>query len=93
MQSLDNAAASRKKRNLKSTLVEPFKQIKLGLYVMAVSIVFLVAASALFAKAFTEQYSHVMEIFNVVDPNRQWDVVINSVFYRNAMYIGGSLYL
>jgi hypothetical protein len=75
----------RSKRNLRSTLVEPFKQIKLGLYVMVISLTFLVLAGYLFVSAFTQQYQHVMEIFNVVDPQTKWELVTNDIFYANAI--------
>ena len=80
--------AARPKRNPKSTLVEPFKQIKFGLYVISISIAFLCIAAWLFVSAFTQQYQHVMEIFSVVDPNQQWALVTNDVFYSNAKKLG-----
>ena len=75
----------RPKRTLSSVLIEPFKQIKLGLYVMAVSVAFLILASCLFVMAFTEQYQHVMDIFKIVDPEQKWELVTNRVFYMNAV--------
>jgi len=84
----DSGRNERKKRNLRSTLVEPFKQLKLGLYVMLISVAFLIAAAVLFVSAFTEQYKHVMEIFNVVDPKTKWELVTNDIFYHNAIKLG-----
>lgn len=88
----NNTAANNKdhrpKRNLRSTLIEPFKQIKIGIYVMLLSLAFLVCASWLFIAAFTEQYQHVMEIFNVVDPSTKWELVTNNIFYSNAIKLG-----
>ena len=55
------------KRNLRSTLVEPFKQIKFGVYVIGISVSFVAVCAWMFVAAFTEQYQHVMGIFNVVD--------------------------
>lgn len=75
-------------RTLRSTLVEPFKQIKIGLYVMGITLTFLVAAVYLFVAAFMQQYEHVMELFNVVDPGTQWELVTNDVFIENAVKIG-----
>lgn len=69
-------------------VIEPFKQIRLGLYVLALSITFLIAAAYLFYLAFHEQYKHVMEIFNVVDPTIQWELVNNDVFHHNAVRLG-----
>lgn len=78
----------RKKRTLRSTLVEPFKQVKIGVYVMVISLTFLVMAAYLFVAAFMQQYQHVMEIFNVVDPNTKWELVTNDIFYANVMKLG-----
>jgi HAMP domain-containing protein len=74
----------RSRRNLKSTLVEPFKQVKLGLYVIVISLTFLVCAASTIFYAFFKQYEHVMEIFNVVDPSIRWELVTNDIFQQNA---------
>ncbi len=78
----------RPRRTLKSTIIEPFKQIKIGLYVIGICITFLLVIGAMFLKAFTQQYAHVMEIFDVVDSSGKWDLVLNDVFYSNAIMIG-----
>jgi HAMP domain-containing protein len=78
----------RPRRNLKSTIIEPFKQIKFGLYVIGISVAFVGICAFMFVAAFTEQYQHVMGIFNVVDPNLKWELVTNDVFYTNAIRIG-----
>lgn len=78
----------RPKRNLKSLVIEPFKQIKFGLYVISISIGFIAITAGLFVIAFTEQYRHVMNIFNVIDPSQQWELVTNDVFKTNAIRIG-----
>ena len=78
----------RQPRNIRSTLVEPFKQIKLGVYIIAVSIFFVGFVSTLVVYAFMEQYKQLMEIFNVVGANSQWELVQNSVFEKNILRIG-----
>ncbi len=78
----------RPKRNLKSTLVEPFRQIKFGLYIITISVAFVIASGLLFVMAFNEQYQHVMGIFNIVDPNLKWELVTNEVFFTNAVRLG-----
>ena len=79
---------ARPRRNLRSTVIEPFKQIKFGLYVIGISVAFVGVCALMFVKAFTEQYEHVMGIFNVVDPNLKWELVTNDVFYTNAIRMG-----
>lgn len=77
----------RSRRNLKSTLVEPFKQIKLGVYVIVISLMFVFATAGTIFYAFFKQYEHVMEIFNVVDPAIKWELVTNDIFQQNAKII------
>ncbi len=79
---------NRPRRNLRSMVIEPFKQIKFGVYVIGVSVAFLGVCAYMFVEAFTEQYRHVMAIFNVVDPTKRWELVTNDVFRTNAIRIG-----
>lgn len=72
------------KRSLRSTVIEPFKQVRMGVYMLSLSLTFLVLATYLFVESFIDQYRHVMEIFNVVDPETRWELVTNDVFYTNA---------
>ena len=81
-------ANSRPRRTLSSTLIEPFKQIKIGLYVMAITLGFIALAGYFFVMSFVQQYQHVMEIFNVVDPQTQWELVTNEIFIKNASIMG-----
>ena len=85
---MTDKSKSRQSRNMKTLLIEPFKQIKLGIYVLLVSLVFTAAFSALFLYASFQYYQHVMEIFEVVDPKFKWDVVNNSVFQSLIWKLG-----
>jgi HAMP domain-containing protein len=76
-------------RNLRTLLIEPFRQMKFGLYMITLFIFFLGITLCLLMKAFFEQYRNVMEVFHIVDPDKQWDLVLNNVFYSNALWIGG----
>lgn len=84
-----NQTAKRKGRSLKSLVVDPFTQIKLGVYVLAFTTIFLVSAGWLFYNSFVEQYTHVMQIFEITDPDTQWETITNDVFYANLYKIGG----
>ncbi len=88
MQETTNESIARAKRNLKSTLIEPFKQIKFGIYVIGLSIVFVIATAAMFLFAFYQQYQHLMGIFNITDMKTQMELVTNDIFYANAIRIG-----
>ncbi|MBI2603507.1 MAG: hypothetical protein HYW48_10685 [Deltaproteobacteria bacterium] len=77
--------ASVKRRTLTSLIIEPFKQIKFGLYMLGITIAFLVVSAILFVNSFLEQYRHVLSIFNVVDPNLRWDFITDEIFYTNLV--------
>lgn len=87
--SMPQSAEPRAKRDVRSTLIEPFKQIKFGLYVIAMSLAFVFLTSGMFLYAFSEQYKHVMSIFNITDMAAQMELITNDIFYRNARLIGG----
>jgi signal transduction histidine kinase len=55
--------------------------------VIGVSVAFVGLCAWMFVTAFTQQYQHVMSIFNVVDPNMKWELVTNDVFETNAIRI------
>ena len=74
-------------RNLKSILIEPFRQIKFGLYMIGISLAFILASGILFWSAFNDQYQQLIAIFNVVDPNELWELRLNDVFKTNAIRI------
>ena len=85
---LSKADEARAQRTIKSLVIDPFRQIKFGLYVIGITVAFVAVTSLLFVQAFREQYQHVMSIFNVVDPNLKWELVTNDVFVTNAIRIG-----
>lgn len=81
-------STARPRRKKKSVLIEPFKQIKFGLYVFTISVFFILASGFLFYHAFRDQYAQLMGLFNVVDENMQWALVTNDVFVTNSIRIG-----
>lgn len=81
-------STARPRRKKKSVLIEPFKQIKFGLYVFTISVFFIIASGFLFYQAFRDQYAQLMGLFNVVDENMQWALITNDVFVTNGIRIG-----
>lgn len=79
-----------KRRSLRAYLVEPFKQIRFGLHVVGVSLAFISLLAWLFVRSFREQYQQVIDIFQVTETS---DLMTNDVFLRNALVIGGTLFL
>ena len=78
---------SKKDRKLRNTLIEPFKQFKIGIYIIVLTFIFIVCAGYMFMSSFWQQYQHVMSIFEVVDPDLQWEVITNDVFITNIVKI------
>lgn len=77
-----------KRRTFTAYFVEPFKQIRFGLHVVAVCLSFVVLLGWLYARAFREQYQQVIDIFAVIDTG---ELVRNDIFIRNAFIIGAAL--
>ncbi|MCY4443971.1 MAG: hypothetical protein OXC44_04125 [Proteobacteria bacterium] len=82
-----SASALRKSRSLKSTLIDPFAQVKLGLYVIIITIVFMGLAFWLFHQAQSKQYQHVQEIFSVTAPDDQRALTNNDIYNENLTNI------
>lgn len=81
-------SVERAKRNIRSTLIEPFSQIKFGLYVIGASFAFVIVIAAMFVYTFYQQYQHLMGIFNITDARDQLQLVTNDIFYYNSIKIG-----
>jgi signal transduction histidine kinase len=78
-----------KRRSLRAYLVEPFQQIRFGMHVIVVSLLFATLFSYLTYSAFVEQYSQVIEIFSVTETS---DLITNDIFKKNGLLIGGALF-
>lgn len=76
-----------KRRTFRAYLVEPFKQIRFGLHVVFVSLLFSALFAYFFLRAFLEQHQQVFEWFNVIDAESRTAMLDNEVFIRNG-YIG-----
>lgn len=74
-----------------STAVEPFKQLKIGVYVIVISLVFVAIIATIFTLSFKEQYEQVLGLFNVVDNSAKWEFILNDVFKKNAIRIAVAL--
>ena len=72
--------SNRKERLFTSVVIRPFTQIKFGIYVISISLIFMISTCYLFIRSFKDQYRQVMDIFQVVDPDIKWEVMTNEVF-------------
>ena len=72
------------RRSIQNLLIEPFKQVRFGLYMLAITVVFLAITVLILVNSFLEQYQHVLSIFNVVDPKLRWEYLTDNVFYSSV---------
>ena len=82
---------SRSGRRVRSLLIEPFQQIRFGIYVLALTFVFAILLGWLFVLSFVAQYEHVMTLFNVVSTSAKWSLIVNEVFIRHAWEVGSGI--
>lgn len=73
-------------------LVEPFKQVRFGLYVIGVFLLFLVILAAVLIWAFREQYLQVMDWFSIAQEAAP-DLMLNDVSQKAGWIVGGVLLL
>jgi hypothetical protein len=78
-------------RTIFSLLIAPFAQVTFGIYVIGISLIFIGIAGFILVQSFLDQYEHVMEIFKIVDPEGQWALVTNEIFYKNLQHLSVAL--
>jgi hypothetical protein len=80
-----------KRRSFRAYLVEPFKQIRFGLHVVFVSLLFAAVFAHFFISAFLEQYQQVFEWFSVIEPESKAAMLDNQVFIRNGYILTATI--
>lgn len=75
-------------RTLRHWIVDPLRQVRLGVHVLALTVGFTLLLGVLLINGFIEQYRNVAEIFQIVDPKMQWELIANDVFYTNLWRMG-----
>ena len=88
-----NSTKAMNSRSFRSLIIEPFKQIKFGLYIIVITSVFLILSLSLVLYSFANQYQQLMDLFHVVDKNSQWELVLNDVFINNMTMIAALYFL
>ncbi len=78
--------------SLTAHLVEPFKQVRFGLYVIGVFFAFLAVLVGVLVWAFREQYLQVMDWFSIAQDAAP-DLMLNDVSQRAAFIVSGVLVL
>lgn len=73
---------------MQNLLLEPFKQVRFGLYILGITLFFLGISSLILVNSFLEQYRHVLAIFKVVDPHLRWEFIADDVFYSSIGQMG-----
>ncbi len=70
-----------KARTLRNFFVEPFAQIRIGAYILSVSLLFIVLITLLIAKAFLAQY----EVLLRVEQTAGWEHLLEETFNRGSL--------
>ncbi len=83
--------SQRSKRNLRSLIIEPFQQLRIGLWAIGISVVFVFVIAAMITVSFYSQYEHMMEVFSV-DPSLKWELIWNEAIIRNV-YIMAAIFI
>lgn len=74
----------RPRRSLRTLVIEPFRQIRFGLHVSAVSLIFAIVLMVVIVRAFYKQYQQVIEWFQVAEIAELMD---NDVIVANVRII------
>lgn len=69
-----------KARSLRNFFIEPFAQVRMGAYILSVSLLFIVLITLLVAKAFLAQY----EVLLQVDQTAGWEKLLEETFNRGS---------
>jgi signal transduction histidine kinase len=80
-----------KRRTFRAYLVEPFKQIRFGLHVVFVSLLFSALFAYVFLWAFLQQYQQVFEWFSVIEAESKAAMLDNEVFIRNGYILAATI--
>lgn len=78
---------SKNARNIHQFLIQPFQQIRIGIYFILLSLVFMFASAYIFFDITYDQHANVMKIFNVVETATKWDLVANDVVIRGLIKV------
>lgn len=69
-----------KARSIKNFFIEPFAQVRMGAYVLTISLLFIVLITLLVAKAFLAQY----EVLLQIDQTSAWERLLADTFNRGS---------
>ena len=81
----DEASRVGKGRKLSRLLIEPFKQIRFGVYIILICIGFVGASAWLFMSTWSEQYQHVMDLFANMDEEAKTAFLRDDIFHSNIL--------
>ncbi len=79
------------KRSIRSFLLEPFKQVRIGLYLVALTLGFTVLLILLFFDVMYRQHLRTMEMLGMSDGSSFWDLLDNPIVLTGLMQIGFAL--
>lgn len=65
-------------------------QTRSGMQLLGSTLVFMGLSAFFIYQAFAQQYEQIVEIFQMVDPSLQHELVMNDVFIRNLIFLGAT---
>lgn len=81
------------KRRMRSYLLEPFKQVRIGLYFVGLTLGFTTLLIGLFLKVMYDQHERTMQLLHMSDGSTFWDLFGNPIVLSGLMQIGLALIL
>ena len=83
-----NSQSSRNQRRfVKQYITDPFRQVRFGLYYVALNLTSFAGLAYVFWSTSTTQYNQLLELFNVTGDEKS-KVLLNDVFNQNLILVG-----
>ncbi len=74
-------------RRLFPSLFRFFAYSRAGMQMLGSTLVFVGVSAFFIYEAFYQQYQQIMEIFQIVDPSMQRELIFNDIFIRNVIFL------
>lgn len=81
------------KRSVRSFLLEPFRQVKIGLYFIGLTFGFTALLVGLFLQVMYDQHARTMQLLQMSDGSTFWDLFANPIVLTGFLQIGIALIL
>lgn len=79
------------KRSMRSFLLEPLKQVRIGLYFIGLTFGFTALLVGLFLNVMYDQHQRTMQLLEMSDGSTFWDLFANPIVFTGLLQIGIAL--